>query len=76
MSRKLFSLSVDISLPETETWPRLLRAFLPTPGNVLFTLLVVAGLLWAQAAGALPQSLIPNYPIPPHHHRLPGPPRR
>ena len=28
--------------------------WLPTPGNVLFTLLVVAGLLWATNAGALP----------------------
>jgi len=31
-----------------------LRALLPTPGNVLFTLLVVAGLLWASSVGALP----------------------
>jgi len=42
-------------------WPRLdlgrrrwLRALVPNPGNVLFTLLVVAGLLWATNAGALP----------------------
>jgi len=42
-------------------WPRLeinkrqiARWLLPTPGNVLFTLLVVAGLLWASSAGALP----------------------
>ena len=33
---------------------RWLRALLPTPGNVLFTLLVVAGLFWATSAGALP----------------------
>ena len=42
-------------------WPRLnlrrhrwLRTLLPTPGNVLFTLLVVAGLIWANSVGALP----------------------
>jgi hypothetical protein len=31
-----------------------LRWLLPTPGNVLFTLLVVGALLWAASAGALP----------------------
>ncbi len=35
-------------------WQRLARWLLPTPGNVLFTLLVVGGLLWATSAGALP----------------------
>ena len=38
-------------------WPGLpgdWRAWLPSRGNVLFTLLVVAGLLWATTAGALP----------------------
>ncbi len=42
-------------------WPRiegrkrhLIHRLLPTPGNVLFTLLVVAGLLWATSVGALP----------------------
>jgi len=41
-------------------WPRLkgnrrnlVHWLLPTPGNVLFTLLVVGGLLWASNAGAL-----------------------
>jgi hypothetical protein len=34
--------------------PGWLRSLLPTPGNVLFTLLVVAGLLWANSVGALP----------------------
>ncbi len=34
--------------------PGWLRTLLPTPGNVLFTLLVVAGLLWANSVGALP----------------------
>ena len=50
-------LQVPIWWPDfPESW----RAWLPSRGNVLFTLLVVAGLLWAQSAGALPQSLIPN----------------
>ena len=31
-----------------------LRSWLPSRGNVLFTLLVVAGLLWANSVGALP----------------------
>ena len=35
-------------------WRRLARWMLPSPGNVLFTLLVVGGLLWATSAGALP----------------------
>jgi len=65
MNRKPFL--VELAELIVAHWPtlgarrrRLLRAFLPTPGNVLFTLLAVAGLLWAQSAGALPQSLIPN----------------
>jgi hypothetical protein len=38
-------------------WPDLpgdWRAWLPSRGNVLFTLLVVVGLLWASSVGALP----------------------
>lgn len=27
---------------------------MPTPGNIIFTILILAGLLWAQGAGALP----------------------
>jgi hypothetical protein len=46
--------------------PGWLRRLLPTPGNILFTLLLVAGLLWAQSAGALPlanpKSAIQNSP--------------
>ncbi|MBP1464949.1 hypothetical protein EYB53_004425 [Candidatus Chloroploca sp. M-50] len=30
------------------------RRFLPSPGSTLFTLLLLAGLFWAQTAGALP----------------------
>ena len=37
--------------PKRSGW---LRALLPTPGNVLFTLVVVAGLIWANSVGALP----------------------
>ena len=32
---------------------RWLRWFLPTPGNVIFTLLVIGSLLWAQSVGAV-----------------------
>ncbi len=31
-----------------------LRAFLPTPGNALFTLMLVGGLFWASSVGAVP----------------------
>ena len=34
-------------------WRRLARWLLPTPGNILFTLVLVGGLLWASNAGAL-----------------------
>ena len=46
-----------------EGWQRLGRRLLPTPGNVLFTLLMIGLLLWAQSAGALPLRLLgPNVP--------------
>ncbi len=48
-------LNVHFSIPLW--WPSLpvnWHAWLPTPGNVLFTLLVVGALLWAASAGALP----------------------
>ena len=35
-------------------WRRLARWLLPTPGNILFTLLVVVGLIWTNSVGALP----------------------
>jgi hypothetical protein len=56
MKRKHIAWSVNLDIP----WPSLpgisarLRWLLPTPGNVLFTLLVVGALLWAASAGALP----------------------
>ena len=42
-----------------QTSPRWSR-LLPAPGNVLFTLLVVASLLWAQSVGALPLGRVAN----------------
>lgn len=36
-------------LPRTKRW----LGWLPTPGNVVFTLLIFSGLLWAQSAGAI-----------------------
>lgn len=63
MNRKPFLIALSELI--VVYWPRFSpisrrrwRRFLPTPGNVLFTLLVVAALLWAQTAGAIPlQSL-------------------
>jgi len=34
--------------------PKRLGPFLPSPGSVLFTLLAIGGLVWAQAVGAVP----------------------
>jgi hypothetical protein len=48
-TRRYFTLRIP--LPSSAGW---LRRLLPTPGNVMFTLLVVGGLLWAASAGALP----------------------
>ena len=63
MDRK--HLHLDLAIP----WPRLhlnrdaVRRFLPTPGSVLFTLLMIGLLLWASSAGALPLRLLgPNVP--------------
>ena len=53
----------DVRLHLQVPWPDLpgnWRSWLPSKGNVLFTLLMIGILLWAQSAGALPQSLIPN----------------
>ncbi len=51
-------------------WPRLnlkqhgwLRTLLSTPGNILFTLLIVGLLIWAQTAGALSGLANPNSAI-------------
>jgi hypothetical protein len=59
MNRKPFLVALAELL--AAYWPRInlrqrrwLRRLLPTPGNVLFTLLMVGALLWAASAGALP----------------------
>ena len=50
---------LDVRIPLWwPSWPRNLRAWLPSRGNVLFTLLVIGALFWAQSAGAFP-SLAP-----------------
>jgi len=53
-AKKRINLSIPLWWPSGPGWRRLARWLLPSPGNVLFTLLVVAGLLWASNAGALP----------------------
>jgi hypothetical protein len=54
-THKYFDLDLHVRVP---LWRPALsgnwRAWLPSRGNVLFTLLVVAGLLWAGSVGALP----------------------
>ncbi|OGO42020.1 MAG: hypothetical protein A2Z04_00400 [Chloroflexi bacterium RBG_16_57_9] len=57
MNRKPFLVSLGELV--VAYWPRpnlrrRIRWLLPTPGNALFTLLVVGALLWAQSAGAFP----------------------
>ena len=37
----------------TRQWTHHARWWVPTPGNVLFTLIVIGSLLWAQNAGAI-----------------------
>ena len=52
MNRKL-----SIPVLSKVNWPAVvsvLRKWLPSRGNVIFTLLVVASLVWAARAGALP----------------------
>jgi hypothetical protein len=56
MERK--HIGIDVPWPTTRLSRHILalvgRAWLPSRGNILFTLLVVAGLLWASSAGTLP----------------------
>ena len=55
MEKKVFNITVAVPWPRWSRFPKALaRWLLPSPGNVLFTLLVVAGLLWANSVGALP----------------------
>ncbi|MEZ4731932.1 MAG: hypothetical protein R3E79_32840 [Caldilineaceae bacterium] len=54
---------VTFSVPRPHLqWRHLhrLRSLLPTPGNVLFTFLVIGSLLWAQQIGALTLWAAPN----------------
>lgn len=44
------------------TIPESLSKWLPSRGNVLFTLVLIAVLVWAQSAGALPGPAAPNAP--------------
>jgi len=53
-AKKRFNFSIPLWWPSSPGWRRLARWLLPSPGNVLFTMLVVGGLLWATSAGALP----------------------
>jgi hypothetical protein len=53
-TRKYFDLNLHLRVPLWQpTSPGTWRVWLPSRGNVLFTLLVVAGLLWASSVGAL-----------------------
>lgn len=49
---------IQIRLPRiaSEWWQRLL----PTPGNILFTILLIGGLIWAQNVGAFSLLAAPN----------------
>ena len=53
-------------------WPRSpLSTWLPSRGNVLFTLVMIAVLLWAQAAGAVSFLAPATRNSPPARARLP-----
>ncbi len=65
MNRKPFFVALTELL--AAYWPKIdldrrrwLSRLLPTPGNIICTLLILGGLLFAQSAGALPSSAIPN----------------
>jgi hypothetical protein len=67
MNRKPFLVALAELL--SAYWPRVntpqwLRAWLPTRGNVVFTLLAMALLLWAQSAGAFPSQATTAAPGP------------
>lgn len=47
-----------------------LRWFLPTPGNVIFTIIVVFGVLWSQSAGAFSLISAPSSTLIPYQGRL------
>jgi len=55
MGKRHVSLGFDIWWPDRpRVWQFVKRHLLPTTSNVLFTLLVVTGLIWASSVGALP----------------------
>jgi len=49
-TKHYFDLNIHVPLPSGVDW---FRYFIPTPGNILFTLILVLALFWAQTAGAL-----------------------
>jgi len=53
-AKKHLNLSIPLWWPSSPGWRRLAQAMTPHPGTLIVTLLVVAGLLWANSAGALP----------------------
>jgi hypothetical protein len=56
--RKRVDLSIPLWTPDRSSIRRL-APFLPSPGSVVFTLLMIGLLVWAQSAGAL-GALVPN----------------
>jgi len=53
-AKKDLELGIPRWWPDGTHWGRLSRRLLPTPSNVLFTLVVVGGLVLAIDAGAMP----------------------
>jgi hypothetical protein len=46
------------------SWPGNLRAWLPSRGNVLFVVIVLGALMWAQSVGAFPSAAPMAAPVP------------
>jgi hypothetical protein len=53
-AKKHLNLSIPLWWPSSPGWRRLAQAMTPHPGTLIVTLLVVAGLIWANSVGALP----------------------
>ena len=53
-AKKHLNLRIPLWWPSSHGWRRLVRALTPHPGTLIVTLLVVAGLIWANSVGALP----------------------
>ena len=58
MEHREFNFNVRIPWPTAKAGDAPLTRFLPTPGNVIFTLLMIGLLLWVSSAGALPLRLL------------------